>query len=75
MKELPDVAAKLFTNEYRAVKLKGMKARRKDPGTGSVQSVNFVTVLPAASHGKLSSSCVCSVLTPPILSWCIDWPP
>ena len=75
MKELPDVAAKLFTNEYRAVKLKGLKARRKDPGTGSVPSVNLLTVLPAASHESMSSSCVCSVLTPPTLGWCTNWPP
>ena len=36
MKDLPDVAAKLFTNEYRAVKLKGKKAKKNAPGTGSV---------------------------------------
>ena len=36
MKGLPDVAASLFTNDYRDVKLKGKKARLKGPGTGSV---------------------------------------
>lgn len=36
MKELPDVAATLFTTDYRAVKLKGKKPRKNAPGTGSV---------------------------------------
>lgn len=38
MKDLPDIAAKLYTNEYRAVKLKGKKARKNAAGTGSVSS-------------------------------------
>ena len=36
MKGLPDIAASLFTNDYRDVKLKGKKPRQKDPSTGSV---------------------------------------
>lgn len=36
MKGLPDVAASLFTNDYRDVKLKGKKPRQKGLGTGSV---------------------------------------
>ena len=48
MKDLPDVAAKLFTNEYRAVKLKGKKAKKNAPGTGSV-----------SLHRCLCQSCLC----------------
>lgn len=45
MKDLPDVAASLFTNDYRDMKLKGRRPRQKGPGTGSVRTKNNLEFL------------------------------